>query len=154
MDRFSRYYPPGGSRSALNIALWGGAFMVCLIWIGYIIGGMDIWSGEEVNTFFDSFWSNGFIRFHIGLFLFLTLIQVLPNYLYFTLESQSIYVMRRITNPWELHLRCWSLPLLGILIICVYILLSYWLCCFSYLVYVPDGMMPEQQLGLFWRYVP
>ena len=42
----------------------------------------------------------------MGIFVFL-------NYRYFYRESKSIYLMKRIGRPAELHLRCWSLPVLG-----------------------------------------
>ena len=36
---------------------------------------------------------------------------VVLNYLYFFEGSKSIYTMARIKSPWELHIRCWTLPL-------------------------------------------
>jgi len=38
---------------------------------------------------------------------------VVLNYLYFFEGSKSIYTMARLKSPWELHIRCWALPLLG-----------------------------------------
>lgn len=42
----------------------------------------------------------------MGIFVFL-------NYRYFYRESKSVYLMKRIGRPTELHLRCWTLPVLG-----------------------------------------
>lgn len=35
------------------------------------------------------------------------------NYLCFFEGSKSIYTMARVKSAWELHIRCWTLPLLG-----------------------------------------
>lgn len=36
---------------------------------------------------------------------------VVLNYLYFFEGSKSIYTMARVKSPWQLHIRCWTLPL-------------------------------------------
>ena len=36
---------------------------------------------------------------------------VVLNYLYFFEGSKSIYTMARLRSPWQLHIRCWTLPL-------------------------------------------
>lgn len=37
---------------------------------------------------------------------------LIGHYQYFHWTSQSIYTMARVRSPWELHIRCWTLPLL------------------------------------------
>ena len=49
-----------------------------------------------------------FFFFAVAMVAFLVL-----NYLYFYEGSKSIYTMARLKSPWQLHIRCWSLPLLG-----------------------------------------
>ncbi len=34
-------------------------------------------------------------------------------YRYHGTGSKSIYLMKRLSDPWELHRRCWSIPLMG-----------------------------------------
>lgn len=36
-------------------------------------------------------------------------------YLYHRMGSMSVYLMRRLPNRWELHRRCWTVPVLGAL---------------------------------------
>lgn len=36
---------------------------------------------------------------------------VVDNYLYFYSGSKSIYTMKRLKSPAEMHLRCWTVPL-------------------------------------------
>lgn len=40
-------------------------------------------------------------------------IYVWRFYTWHTQDSMSIYTMRRLSDPWELHRRCWLLPLLS-----------------------------------------
>ncbi len=70
------------------------------------------------------------------------LTQVVVNYLYFRQGAMSVYLMRRLPDPWEYHRRCWSLPLLcglGASIGCGAIWLFYFL---IYLVCTPAGCLP------------
>lgn len=64
------------------------------------------------------------------------------HYAYFRLGTQSIYLMRRLPDPWELHRRCLTLPCLCIAVCLVSAGLCLW---FSYLIYVcftPDICLP------------
>lgn len=45
------------------------------------------------------------------------LIFGIVNYRYFYEESKSIYIMRRLRSPMELHIRSWALPVLGALVV-------------------------------------
>ncbi|NLW70628.1 MAG: hypothetical protein GX061_06060 [Eubacteriaceae bacterium] len=38
---------------------------------------------------------------------------VISHYLYFYRSSKSIYLMKRLKNPFELHIRCFALPLVA-----------------------------------------
>lgn len=73
--------------------------------------------------------------------LFLGL-EVLFCYGYFTRDTRSIYLMRRLPDPWELHRRCWGKPL--ILFVCSLVLMAglgavYFL---IYLLITPAGCLP------------
>lgn len=74
------------------------------------------------------------------------------HYAYHRIGSRSIYTMRRLPQPVELHRRCLALPAAGI-VLCA--LLSFLLLCIYYLIYI--AMTPEQCLApgqwqLLWRW--
>lgn len=74
------------------------------------------------------------------------------HYAYHRTGSRSIYTMRRLPQPMELHRRCLALPAAGIAL-CA--LLSFLLLCIYYLIYI--AMTPEQCLApgqwqLLWRW--
>ena len=69
---------------------------------------------------------------------------VVLNYLYFFEGSKSIYVMARVKRPIELHIRCWTLPLLGAaaLLLCRVVLTVVYFLLF--LLATPKGVpLPE-----------
>lgn len=46
-------------------------------------------------------------------YLLLMCVQVWRHYSYHTRDSMAVYTMRRLPDPFELHRRCWTLPLLS-----------------------------------------
>ncbi len=50
-----------------------------------------------------------------GVFLLMMALQVLRHYRYHSQDSMSIYLMRRLPDRWELHRRCWTVPVLACL---------------------------------------
>ena len=72
------------------------------------------------------------------------------HYSYFYQESKSIYLMKRLSNPWELHLRCWTLPILGALcslLLAFLVLLLYFA---IYMIATPEPCLtPDQWLKLW-----
>ena len=76
---------------------------------------------------------------------------VVYHYIYHRIDTKSYYVMRRLPNRWELHLRCLTLPLAGLLICgaaaLIVIAIYYWI----YMGCTPEEcLMPGQWAG-FWR---
>lgn len=66
---------------------------------------------------------------------------VIANYSYFYSESKSIYTMRRIPNRWELHYRCWAMPMLGALSFLAVQWLFTLLCYIIYIRSIPEGVL-------------
>ena len=75
------------------------------------------------------------------------------NYRYFWQGSKSIYVMRRLKSRWEMHKRCWTLPLIGAAVMLLTAVVVYWLYCGIYFWCAPEGFIPAQVILLGWRYV-
>lgn len=76
------------------------------------------------------------------LFWLLMGLEVVSCYQFFRQGSKSIYLMRRLPDPWELHRRCWGRPLIytaGSLVLMGGILVFYYL---LYLLLTPKGCLP------------
>ena len=73
------------------------------------------------------------------------------HYLYHYQGSKSIYLMRRLPDRWELHRRCLTLPVAGIVIsmLCmvVCLLLFYWV----YMTFTPASCLMPDQWQKLWR---
>lgn len=75
------------------------------------------------------------------IFAFSMLGFLITNYGYFYQESKSIYTMRRVKSPWELHLRCWALPVIGAVIFIAAQWLITLVCYIIYIRSVPEGVL-------------
>ena len=149
-DRLKRYAPPGLElkpwKNFTGIAL--GASGVLSLYgffmqmfqtraklfhpvTGELTGNYIGWDFSEVlgNT------TMPFFFFAAAMAAFLVL-----NYLYFFEGSKSIYTMARLKSPWQLHIRCWTLPLLGaaVLLLCRVVLTVVYFLVF--LLVTPKGV--------------
>ncbi len=76
---------------------------------------------------------------------------VIYHYAYHRQGSKSIYLMRRLPKRFELHRRCWTLPIVSVLIcaaaafilLCIY----YWI----YMAITPDVCLMPGQWDMIWR---
>lgn len=75
-------------------------------------------------------------------FLAYLAIGVFSNYRSHYMDSRSIYTMRRLPNRWELHRRCWTVPILAALAGAVLMGLLAGLYYWMYLALTPDGCLP------------
>ena len=73
------------------------------------------------------------------------------HYIYHRLDTKSYYVMRRLPSRWELHRRCLTLPVIGLLICgaaaLIVTLIYYWI----YMGCTPEECLMPGQWGRFWR---
>ena len=73
------------------------------------------------------------------------------HYIYHRIDTKSYYVMRRLPNRWEMHLRCLTLPLAGLLICgaaaLIVIAIYYWI----YMGCTPEECLMPGQWAEFWR---
>lgn len=78
------------------------------------------------------------------------------HYVYHWQGSRSIYLMRRLPNPWELHRRCLTLPALGIAFFLILGAAEMFIMYGIYLLAAPDGTVaPDQfeKLIELWRVI-
>lgn len=91
----------------------------------------------------------------LGAFLaaaLLTLPLAARHYLYHYQGSRSIYTMRRLPDAWELHRRCWALPLLlalGTLLAALALGAIYYA---VYQLLTPDACLRPGQLRQLWAH--
>lgn len=79
-----------------------------------------------------------------GLWLYLAamLVQVGRHYAWHTRGSMSIYLMKRLPDRWELHRRCWTVPVLAALMELVLFAVMTGLCWLLYRFATPEGCLP------------
>ena len=66
--------------------------------------------------------------------------------------SMSIYLMKRLPNPYELHLRAWTLPIITAVFCLVIGFLMTVLYFGLYLIATPSKCLPSEQWHSFWAY--
>ena len=142
----TRFSPPGSSYERFLYFLIGGGFVSFLASLGYFLEYSECYYDivdrntgyilpfQTMPPFEEMLFQYGFKTFAVASVAF-----VVANYLYFFLESKSIYTMRRLRSSWELHLRCWTLPVLGALLM----LLCGWLVAALYALHYFTATPPE-----------
>lgn len=65
--------------------------------------------------------------------------------------SRSVYLMRRLPDRLELHIRCLSIPLLSALLcaVCAFALL--WIYYIIYIIFTPEPCLASGQWAMVWR---
>ncbi len=152
-----RFAPPGSNLSQQLLFMAGTPLLAIFYSLGYFsnyfrsyyeifdrITGHRI-SMEQMPVFQELLCLEAFPVFCVSWIAY-----VIANYLYFFQESKSIYTMRRLRSPWELHLRCWTLPVLGVLVLALCAWLCWWLYGLHYFNATPAELIPAHTLTL-WR---
>ena len=116
---YARFSPPGHSVSAWkNYSIFALAGSFCFSFLTYMFRMIQALDGLRYDDHMPGFREVlGVAQFPFFLFAGGALVFVLSFYLYFRQGAKSIYTMRRIRNRWELHRRCWTLPLLTIVVL-------------------------------------
>lgn len=120
----ARHIPVGKDwRSQRNRIMWGFALVIATtfqVLSSYInarralyeyVNATGKWVLVESRTIVPYLWlvENTAL---VGLMIFLgaMALMVVHNYLYHRQGSMSIYLMKRLPDRWELHRRCWTVP--------------------------------------------
>lgn len=164
-----RHAPPGISLASIQQNFWGSIGLIAVAFFYFLFLLTNdiayITSNREMVDFmynfdpayhmmdsFDFYFRFVFIAFLIGAGAML--ICAVFNYGYFYQGSKSIYVMRRLRSVKELHLRCWTVPVWGLVILSALLVLLYSVFLWVYFTFSPEGSIPAQTIAFFWRYVP
>lgn len=154
MRKFEKLIPPGAGTGEIKtftiLALTGAAILSLLLFVHELDLAVDLLYEDTYpphtqfrpGAVMPGFWvvmGKKLLTFPICALC--TLGFVIANYSYFFSESKSIYTMGRIPSRWELHIRCWALPVLSV----VAILAAQWLltllCYIIYIRSVPEGVL-------------
>lgn len=163
MDRFDRYTPPGIRLAPLKTVFYAGLVIAFLYSLSFMLElsilttqleqGVDTWGEQNMMLpAYSELIGYRLIGFEITALCVLPL--VFYHYSYFRRDSQSWYLMRRVESPWELHLRCWALPVLASVSCLIAAWILYWLYCGWYFMISPEELVPAQEIPLIWRLLP
>lgn len=161
-----KHTPPGMALGKLGLLFWGGLAVGVLYSFGFLIEFGDaawtimrsmerqglVYIGEMMPHF--SQLISGKLTVLTALGWIFAVAAELTCAQYFVKESQSYYVMRRLSSRKELDKRTHSLGGAGLAVYAAVIFLLYFLYLGIYFWLAPEGMIPEQTIGLIWRYVP
>ena len=88
------------------------------------------------------------------LLLALCMAALIPiHYSYHYRGSRSIYLMRRLPSRWELHRRCWTLPVLAVLCCAAAAFVLLLLYFAVYLNVTPEGSLTPHQWEKIWSVI-
>ncbi len=76
---------------------------------------------------------------------------VIYHYLYFRQGSKSIYLMKRLPKRWELHRRCWTLPVMGAVLCGIIAFLLLVIYFRVYMAVTPEECLTDGQWMKIWR---
>ena len=86
-----------------------------------------------------------------ALFCLVLLGFVLYRYIYYRQGSMSIYLMKRLPQKNEIHVRAIKIPLIMLVLGALFILLTFLLFFASYVVFTPKVCLPDGLWQSFWR---
>ena len=162
-----RLMPPGMVYNGiLTCVLWMGLIQLG-VWFSCLLRFHDELHSLEVNiaqrsyASFTDFPDMGTVSEYLHLFsvfslfcAFVVLCLTVFNYAYFYRDSKSIFLMKRIQSPFEIHKLCWTVPAIGAAAVLLLMALLYGGFCLIYFSSVPSQCLPEQTIAFLWRYVP
>ena len=151
MERLDRFAPPGMGTSGLRRWTLGAilisAFFSMSFLVAYVSELADLTKAMEQPVFpgltmkpFKDLILVPMLLFRVAPLV--PLLHIPGNYLYFIEESKSIYLMKRINNPLEMHLRCLALPVAGAVLVIGAGLALYFVYLLVYNLCTPEILLP------------
>ncbi len=158
LPEISPLLPPGMSRTYIYGAL-SAALVLSFLWAvlsfwaeyGAALNGLEERVRYEMPSFYDVSHMS-FAPFPVAIAVCIA--AAIANYKYFYNGSRSIYVMRRIKSPLEIHRRSLLLPLATIVCLIVMWTVLFWVFYRIYMDYTPLRVLEPNQLepyGEIWR---
>lgn len=118
--------------------------------------GWNISPPNQAYFLYPSF--DSIVKFTMLLFLLMAIVMLcfssIEHYAYYHRESKSIYVMHRLPSRWTIWEQCCTVPLIYAGFLLLIAVVYYVLFLLAYFHFAPEGVIPEQTIAFFWRYVP
>lgn len=104
------------------------------------VAGKRVLNEEAKIPAFSKLIEGCFVCFGIAIVVMVAILFY--HYIYHYQESKSIYLMRRLTNKWELHRRCMAMPIGAIVVAIVIMIILYFVYQGIYLFFTPQQCLP------------
>ena len=137
--------------SLFSFLIFGIEFSDCLEKLYWKNGAERTVIPGAIMTNFVELFGEAFIGFKVVFALMIA--AALMHYTYHFLESKSIYTMRRLPSVWELHRRCLTLPICGIIISLTTALLILLICYGFYVGLTPKECLLPGQWQKIWQWI-
>lgn len=151
--RLEKYAPPGIQVSTevgwFYFGMIVATFHSMLFLIQYISArdelyirtsrGLELIEGAIIRDF-GTLTENVFLTFY--LVCIVTLLVGVYHYFYHYQGSKMMYLMKRLPDKWEVHKRCWILPIAGFCITVVWMLIVRMLYYAIYIFCTPSQCLP------------
>ena len=77
-----------------------------------------------------------------GIVVLILVCIIVYHYIYHYMDSKLVYLMKRLPSRWELHKRCLTLPIAGIIVTLICSLLLWFIYYGIYLLFTPQQCLP------------
>lgn len=137
--------------SLFSLMVFGIKFSDCLEKLYWKNGAERTVIPGAMMTNFVELFGEAFIGFKVVFALMIA--AAVMHYTYHFLESKSIYTMRRLPSVWELHRRCLTLPVGGMIISKGTAFLIVWICYGFYVGLTPAECVMSGQVQKIWEWI-
>ena len=137
--------------SLFSFLIFGIEFSDCLEKLYWKNGAERTVIPGAMMTNFVELFGEAFIGFKVVFALMIA--AAVMHYTYHFLESKSIYTMRRLPSVWELHRRCLTLPVGGMIISKGTAFLIVWICYGFYVGLTPAECVMSGQVQKIWDWI-
>ena len=158
MPDLSGYVPPGmdWEYKVDRFFTWmscAAIFALCAFMLQYMPAVFDLdWHIKDPNEVMADFYTlMDWVFVGYQLIAISMLFSARRNYAYHHQGSKSIYLMRRLPDPWERHRRCLGLPVMGIACCVLAVFVTVVFCYALYILGTPSECLTPHQWEKFWR---
>lgn len=160
-----RYVPPGVRLQSELRLFAGGMIASCLYSIGFLLRYCSAYSALQLHvlpslrTAAETIMPDFYLLLGSALYGFFIMALCMSSFIVYHYAShfqgsKSIYLMRRLPSRAELHRRCWTLPLLFILLFLLSAALLLVVYYGIYMAFTPTECLTPDQWQKIWSVLP
>lgn len=151
MEKLKRFAPPGMGISGVRVWTIGTIVVSTLFSMIFLMEYFEelnelkrnmeypVFAGITMTPFADLIYSPMAV---FRLSPMVPLLYTTAHYQYFYQDTKSIYIMKRLKSPWEMHIRCLVLPVLGAVLVVAAGCAVYWVYNLIYYACTPEILLP------------